>query len=557
MTDCSGTSGFFNRLPAAACLAALLAAVLHLAPHWRAQMQTPPGWTYTGNHNGSPDVMQYRIWMRQSQREGPIVTRSVTTEPHEPHVPVFFYYAIGQLSRTFNADPDIVFMYVGAILAAMVTLLTFATVRTFLPSGYQTWWVFIIIMFGGGLGAHLILLESFSWANDSFMLRHLLFDGLEEHPVFDRYRNAYVFCTLSSAHFLLVLLLMLSAILSQYRFVTTPSIARGVVSSILACILTIIHGHEAALLIMISGAVAVVCWRKRMHVRSAIVSFFITTTVVLLAMLWFGSLYKSSGFPDPPWRVNTLVTTLLIAYPIAWILILWGGAAYWNKAGLNECFLVGWALGLTALTLAGPFYPYTDRGTTTLQIVLYLIAGHIFFAHFKRVGPMAMALLVLTLAATPAFVVWSRWRETTFASEYSSVCAFSSPDHAKILSYLDEHATPKDILLVNKSKEDWRTDDLWLSPDFSGLLYCGHWFLTLDYDNKRNDIINFYATNEPNAQRTFLLDRGITFVYVAAEDNPDRFHPIPGLTRVVTTGLGSLYRYIQTTPTGATPSYAN
>src|SRR5688500_14671141 len=146
---------FLARLPIALWVVAAFAAVVHIAPFWRAEASARDGWTFTGNLTVSPDYMQYRVWARQSQREGPLVTNRFTTEPNRAHLPVFFYWAVGKVAGWVGSKPERVYAYAGSLFAAALAVLVFATVRHFLPMPRHAWWVFLAIFFGGGLGAHL------------------------------------------------------------------------------------------------------------------------------------------------------------------------------------------------------------------------------------------------------------------------------------------------------------------------------------------------------------------------------------------------------------------
>jgi len=55
-----------------------------------------------------------------------------------------------------------------------------------------------------------------------------------------------------------------------------------------------------------------------------------------------------------------------------------------------------------------------------------------------------------------------------------------SIEHREIVDLLRHRASPKDVLIVDKSEVPWKTDDLWLAPEYPGKLYCGHFFLTAD-----------------------------------------------------------------------------
>ncbi len=531
-----------RRIPTALWIVAVLAAMAHLAPHWRAQLQTPADWTYTGNLNGSPDVMQYRVWTRLSQSTGPLVPNTFTTEPNRPHLPVFFYYFVGKTSQWLHMSAEFLMAYMGAALAFIFTIIIFLTVRRFLPTPHQTWWLFGVILLGGGLGAHLKLWTELGWGEQLFVVKRMVFDATQSWPLFEDYRSHYVCATLFDTHFLLIWIVMMLSILSIYATVLRVTVGRVACTAVCCGVMTLLHVYEGVTLIMISAGIALVFWCRKSRRASSLVALATCAASVGVCIGWIGALYDGSSLALPPWRAdNILVATLLIAYPVAWAVIAWGGADFWRRGGDDCCFLVGWALGCVVLTLSGPFYPYPDRGTMTLQIPLYLIAGLVYFARRRRVGAVAAVTTVLVLGATPAFVCFVQWRGSTFSEDSPHV--FMSAEHATIMDSLRQRATSDHVLLVNKSDDEWKTDDLWLAPVFPGSLFGGHFFLSENYESKRAEISWFYRSRDVEQQAEFLQRRGISFVYVNARTDPVAFARIPGVKLVSATSVGSLFEF--------------
>jgi len=54
---------------------------------------------------------------------------------------------------------------------------------------------------------------------------------------------------------------------------------------------------------------------------------------------------------------------------------------------------------------------------------------------------------------------------------------------------------------VDKSEVPWKTDDLWLAPEYPGKLYCGHFFLTADYEQKCAKVVRFFESHIPEEQK--------------------------------------------------------
>ncbi|MFN0071251.1 MAG: hypothetical protein ACKVVP_07145 [Chloroflexota bacterium] len=530
------TSGVLASLTPAVFVVALLTALLHMAPYWRAQSQVPPGWTFTGNTRVSPDYMQYRVWTRQTQQTGVLVSDQFTSEPNEPHLLVLFYYAVGQISLWTGLSPETVYAHLGSIFTFALTLLLFAGVRAFMKSPSQAWWVFLAILLGGGLGAHLKILSYIGEVSGSFLLERLLVEPLRGQPTFDDFRFAYVFVTLFDTHTALNWLGTMAAVLSFYFTLRDYAAWRVALTAGLYAGMTLLHLYEGITLLLITAAVAAVYWRKGLAIRPALVTLAACTVTVALSLGGQWLLYHSSGLPVTSWRAKPIpFSVLFLAYPLAWVVIAWGFFDYWQKAGPKECFLLGWALGCSALILSGPFFPYPDRGAMTLQCPLFVIAGTIYFTRHSQVTARAALVAICLLGAGPVFELVARhWVPLGFRTDAPYM--YMSTEHREIVDSLRQHAQDDDVLLADDASV------LWLAPEYQGKHYAGHFFLTVDYERKRAEVARFYdgASETP----TSLLKReGIRFVYVPAGRGPDRFQQLPDLSAIIARPVGTLFEY--------------
>ena len=93
-------------LPLYVLAAAALASLVHLMPVVVASLTTPEGWHFTGIHQSSPDLMQYRQWFRQTQIDGPIITNTFTAEPNRPHLLVLFAWVVGTIASWLGIAPE-------------------------------------------------------------------------------------------------------------------------------------------------------------------------------------------------------------------------------------------------------------------------------------------------------------------------------------------------------------------------------------------------------------------------------------------------------------------
>jgi hypothetical protein len=393
----------FKGIPVTVYFIGLAMALLHMGPYWRAQMQAPSGWTFTGNVNELADFMQYRSWYRESQRSGAIIPDKLTSEINRPHTPVIFYYTIGKLAAWTRSKPEAVYVYTGSLFAFLFTILLFATVQLFFAPASRIWIVFWVLLAGGGLSTYIKLASQFEFVKHSSLLQWAIFEPLT-FPLLEDYRGDYIFLALFDTHFLVVWILTTAAIVSLYFLLQAYSPIRAGVTALLSTAVTLLHFYEGVLLLCVMGMTALLCGRKTLLEWRSKAALFLTAACIVGVYVWIAYLQHVSGLPRPSWRAPlTPASVLFLGYPLAWVTIGSGIAVYWTKAGLRECFLLGWALACALLTLAGPFYPYSPRGTMTLQIPLYLICFSILFSKAGRARWQVAVIAVLLLGATP---VW-------------------------------------------------------------------------------------------------------------------------------------------------------
>jgi len=277
----------------------------------------------------------------------------------------------------------------------------------------------------------------------------------------------------------------------------------------------------------------VMCAAKRVAVRPAFIAMTVTTAIVLVCIAWQQSLVRHSGLPVPDWRATVILPTILfLAYPLAWVLAAHGMPRLWRDADLNVVVLMGWLLGCTLLTLSGPFYPYPDRGTVTLQIPLTILAGLAYFRRKDRVSMRAAVVAAFLLLATPAWMLARMATGLGFNADAPTV--YQGASHRAVVEALRARAGRDDVLLADSQSV------LWLSPEYPGRHYSAHFFLTADFARKSADVDAFFrgALADPAA---FLHDHGVRFVFVRADQHPERLRDLPGLSVAVENAVGTLF----------------
>jgi hypothetical protein len=513
-------------------LIALAAALLHLAPLWRAEATVAHDYEFTGCLAGSPDVMQYRVWERRTEHTGPLADNRFTTEPHRAYLPVVLYWAVGAIARTIDQPPEFVYEWLGAPLAFVLTLLLFLCARRFLGATRASWCVFLATLLGGGLGGHLKLLAERRVLSPDLTAR--LLGWLDAHPVWESYRSHYAIKVLFDTHFLVAWVFTILALLAFHAAARRASARRMALAATLCGAITVLHPYEGPLLLLIQAATLGLAHLRGVatrDVRRATLACAAATSSVIAV---FGWLHLRSGLPLPGWRPpDVAAVSLLLAYPLVAGLALFGLVAYWRRASLDEVFLLGWAAGCLAMTLSSPLYPYADRGPTTAQVPLFLVAGGIYFATRTR-APWPHALLAaLVLGATPARELHYRWRLARFDEHRPAM--FLSAEQRALVDTLRAASDERSVLLARP------VDYRWLAPEFPGLSYDAHFFLTVDFERKRVEVDEFFASEDPVARARFLDERAIDFVYASRDANPARFEHLAGWRALANAHGGVLY----------------
>jgi hypothetical protein len=530
-----------KHIPWTVFLVAALAAILCMFPVLRAHLSTPPGWQFTGITSNSPDFMQYRVWMRQSLDEGPLVNDKFTAEPNQPHLFVLIYFLLGKAGQGIHVMPEFVYAYGGALIVFLMVILLFVVIRQFVPSGYQVWWIFAVTLLAGGLDIHLNFLSNLGFVRNNSLLMETLVKGLWSQRYITEFRGHYPFTALRDPHYALIWVLLMASLLCLFLTLRRFKLWTLLLTLVFTAGITILHVHEGVLILVILFVMTLLLWRKKMLDRQRAITLGAVGLACLATLAAFAMLQGRSGLPVPSWHgPNLLFTTLIIGYPLAWLVILLGFIDYWKEARFEDVFLLGWAAGCVLLSLSGPFYLFPERGEITLQIPLYLMAGIIYFKYFPRVTWWAAALFVLVGLAMPAWVIWNMVEKPAFNANQPAT--FLDANHREIIADLTSRSSRDDILLVNMDRLDWEGDLLWLGPQFPGRFYCGHFYLCAEYDKKRRAVIDFYQ-DDPQEQQLFLAANNIRFLFVDPGADLSGLKQITGLELVSSNPAGSIFEY--------------
>lgn len=525
-------------IPAWVWLAAVAAGSLHMAPYWRAALETEPGYTFTWNLSVNPDFMQYRVWLRQTQEEGIIVSNRFTLEPNRPHLPIFLYYAVGGVANLLDVRPEVAYAYAGGVFAFSLALLIWVVVRTFLPRHRLVPAIYLAVLFGGGISGYFKFVQQAGRLHSLPLVETLIVGPLERELLlgpFEGYRSGYVFSALLDTHAGFYWLLVTAAMLLLYQTVRRGTWQWIAATAAFFAFTTFMHVHQAFPLIAMSGGAIGLCLLRGLPVRrgaAILIPAWTLTGITLLGVAW---LVNTSGLRAPisP-RSPVYFTTLLIGFPLTFLVAAWGFGRWWSRTSISDVFLIGWAVGGILLLMSGPFYPFPERAHITLQIPLVMIAGAIILSLRPRLGIPHYAFAAVLLCSTPMWQVWDHWRRTGFHPNQPH--KYLSDAHAEVVRDLSARATKDDVLIA-----EWR-DLSWLAPEFPGRFYVAHSILTVEANRKWQEVARLMDTG-PIERYHFLRDEDVSFLFVNDSHERKGFAVVPGLHSVREVDFGTLFTF--------------
>lgn len=523
---------------------ALVVALLHLAPMWRAQLATPDGWHFTGNlASVSPDAMQYRVWYRQTGVTGPLADNRFTTEANPAHLPLVSFWVLGRAADLLGVAPEFVSQYAGALIAFVLALLVFVAVRRFSPPSVDLRWAYPLALLAGGLGVYFEWIERVPVVGSLGVVQRLVVQPAHSIPLWEEYRGNYTYQALLDPHSGLQWVLVLLSLLAFHRALVSGRRGHLIGALCLYVLTAVLHLYTGITLMAATLGIVLACrmrgvggaavWRAGLALAGAL--------GLTLACLY--AVFSRGGLPMSSWTAPPiLLSVLLLAYPVVFAALLFGGRRLLDERSLERTFVLGWAAGCLAVLVSSPFYPFADRGAISAQIPLVILAASAWFAHRRNVPKLVAVAVVLASAVSPLMAYRAAFKRAAFRDERPAV--FLDRAHEEILAALKKEARTDDVLCADEA------DLLWLAPVHPGRMYCGHFFLTVDYEKKLAKKEAFFERPDDE----FLGDQGIDLLFVANPTDRDggadgtrdaslRLAAIKGLSPVLSNSAGTLYRY--------------
>jgi hypothetical protein len=496
-------------------IVSLVIALLLEIPHEIALAQADRGMTFVGMFWSAHDVSQYLAAMREGAAGSWLITDHLTGEPHKPALMYGMYVLLGKVTALVGADFERMYVLAASVGRFLLLLALYAA------TGLVTAWdgrrrlAFCLVVFGSGLSAVLG-----TGANVAGVAIPTAATDLNQVEV-------STFLTLFTAPHLMVGLSLSLGIARMVAMAWGGSKAAAVGAVVMAGALGIVNPFSLATLCAVLTAFSVVqAVRRELALAGVVASagvvtvaapFLLYSLLVFTADPFWGATYgrQNKTLTDSPiellfgfgllvplaivgaWSVRRELTSgrLLV---LSWIVV--SVALMYLPVGFQRRFSFGLhpMLGLVAALGLLTFWTWM-RSTRGVSGSMLRIAGAVLL------GPALFGSSVLLYAAGLAEASRGASAVTNVRPE-SAGATFQPASLWAAGSWLTTQMEPDDVVLAHTI-----TGNI-LAGIVPGRAYLGHWVATLNFAQKQQEMIWFYAAPLDDERLRFLRDRQIKFV---------------------------------------------
>jgi len=529
-------------LPAAVIIIAVLLPLLNALPTWSGYLEErPPERVFLGFRYMAGDHFQYASFARQAADDGRLFMENrFTTEPQKGRFLLLYMWLAGEICRFTGLDVpgawEVLRLVTG--IAFMLAAWSFAGLLFKEAGGRML--AYLLIAFSGGIGWILYLITGEPAAGVTMAS---LKDAFNYQWNWSTFGSMLVPMWVAPAALLLVcasLLARESPGASAREKPPAPSrgkpkavsggtpaasIWRPAVAAALPPLIWFMHPYTGMVaylafglfpLMPIAGAawrLEAIPWpRVRANFRSALPSL-LSFAVVAAYLLWAQNdeVYATSGGRVFTWNPTYSVFLYPFAYGLLLPLGIYGMRYAESIPARAREMTAAWLLAAVALSvnpfLSGVKFQYL------IHLPLALFAAHgirelrLRSARAKALssGLGAVVFGALLFVNTPLILLKDMPKTAADPEIYSSSAEI---DAMRFLR------TQPGGTVLSSSRSGNRI--AWLSAK---TVYIGHWFLTIDINNKAAEVAGFFDARVPVAQkRAWLSQKGIRYVYAGPEE---------------------------------------
>jgi hypothetical protein len=511
-----------RRFPARLWLFALLLASVTSLPYLTGYLNTPPGWVYSGAP-GVPtgtqvDFNSHMAKMWQGMR-GQWDYQLLFTHEDHPGIPLVqgFYVALGSLAGITPFSLPLIYHIARFILTAGMVLAIWAFASYLFEKTSERWLATLFATIVGGWSWLLLFISPQMtqqvspiefWLSDAFNLLGALY----------------------MPHFAAAIILQIVIVLSYEKWIRLPNTDMGLegVRWRSLVILTLALAAESIVqpyVILLLAPLLVIL--TAYHVFSAkrfswqqalwlLIPLGIHALIVAYQYLTISADPVWAKFTDQNQTLSPLVTYYLLGYLPFIIPIVLGARRFMLDTADDRWWLPILWVGLVAVLLYAPF-PTQRRYLLGVQTPLAALAA---YGWTKGVLPRLMprrrplvTILYFALASVALIRIIGE-NANAMATPLLNERLFYQPDELLGYAWLQRETTGRGDVVLTTFDTTGQGSGGRLVAATGQRVFIGHWFETVDFENKVAQVRRFYdpATTD-DWRREFLNDIGAVYVW--------------------------------------------
>ncbi len=484
--------------PALVLILALIAPASGLLLTWHAAQVAPPGHTFLGFPVMPGDHYQYAAFIRQARETGGILMENpFTSEPQRPSYVLLYFWILGMVSRIGASIPAVweAFRVLGGACAIVsFWLLT----QRYLEDPVRRIMAVMIFTMAGGLDWCVVLLRATVVPAAAAL----------EHP-FATFWNWSFFGTLLVGHWVWPLVLLIAAGLA----LTGPAGPRRDIVTFLALPgIWFMHPYTGMVAWLTWGLMLILPVLGRGAARHAPGDMFpqrlravipgLTSFLPVGAYLIWArgdEVFRLNSARGFEWTESFGIWWYPLTYGLLLPLALPGARRLVREGSARGDLVLAWCVAALALSLnpwfSGVKFQYLVFPPLALMASIGLFALEDGSARFRRLATrrVFVSALVIGLFLNAPVSLTLRMRSAPDPVHYA-------PDGLmQAMAWLDEQ--PQGIVLSGYFASN-------ITPWLAGKkTFLGHWFMTLDAEEKRRDVSHFFWDEAGTPTRRAVLDR--------------------------------------------------
>jgi hypothetical protein len=483
-------------------------------PYFYAYNSAPDDVHFMGVVFNIPDHFQYFSWMRESQTQI-LVPNQFTPEDSTPLLFNFLWFTLGRIESLTGIEYRTLYQVTRLLAAAFVMIATYWFASLVFTNRAKRWTAFLVGVLGAGLGWVWVVAK---YVGKVEIVPPNSFDVYTSEP--NTFFNILAFPHFSIAAGLIAVIFGL-VLLGQKK----QSMRYAWAAAFVSLFLGVQHAYDMFIIYPVIGLYALLIWLRD---RKFPMYLFKLGVVVVLISVWpalqafyitqADAVWKGvlSQFDNAgAWTPNPLHLPILMG--IGWLLAIWALKIRlpWRERDDTHLFLMAWFLAHFILV----YVPvnFQIHLLSGWQIVIGVMATIGLYTRVlpwlrrrlsgmppQRVTLIASGVLLVAILPTNLYIL--AWRTIDMKAAWAEIDErvtdnryFIRTSEYDALQFLETQVSGADVVFASLNT------GAFVPTLTGGRSFLGHWTQTLDFQNKRQMVSNFFDTAATDAQREALL----------------------------------------------------